>query len=259
MARDRFYYLEGECELEKGKVKFRGVMKAVSNKQAWYYVIYALRDSYDIDYLIDPQISFCKDYEEVFKKNRVKNPHKHLICKFEPYENGEIKYFRKFTEFENKSFDAVDKYSIPELIFEEGNFEDINFDELVKYEINNSVNDMIIKLMNIKNDVGSVVNYLSPLTTSIKKSIHRNDKFIITNIFSKTWYEKDRISLNNFIDEAQIVLNIFDKFIVELNNKNIDVKNKLEWLKEVRDMVNKYITNINYIKDNLSDEGFIYF
>lgn len=97
-------YVKGTCELEVGVVKFVGSMSSVSNHQAWYYTIYAIKDKFpEIDYWINPIMEECRGLTSRDDKLREEVRGK-FNCKFEPFPNGEIRPKKKLSEVSKKIY-----------------------------------------------------------------------------------------------------------------------------------------------------------
>ena len=129
MNENKLWYVKGNCELEKGIVKFAGTVKGVSIDQAWYYVINAIKYKFPkIDFWITPQIDDYKmiNYKDkndlllmynsselklkgCYRSNMLEKlyvdymsgriiAYGGLSCTFEPFPNGEIRRKPKLTE-----------------------------------------------------------------------------------------------------------------------------------------------------------------
>ena len=98
-------YVKGTCELEKGVVSFIGSMNSVSNRQAWYYTIYAIKDKFpEIDYWIDPIMKECRGLtsSEYHIRREVAGK---FNCRFEPFPNGEIRPKRKLSAASKRNYE----------------------------------------------------------------------------------------------------------------------------------------------------------
>lgn len=101
---EQLRYVKGTCELEDGVVSFEGSMRSVSNHQAWYYTIYAIKDKFpEIDYWIDPRMDECRGLTSSDNRLRREVESK-FNCKFEAFPNGDIKPKTKLSELYKKNY-----------------------------------------------------------------------------------------------------------------------------------------------------------
>lgn len=102
--RNKLHYVKGVCELEKGDVYFEGGMSGVSSLQAWYYVIYAIKDKFkEIDFWIDPKMEKCHTLPSTANYLRYTKCQK-FVCEYKPFPKGVVKPKRKLSDLDKKKY-----------------------------------------------------------------------------------------------------------------------------------------------------------
>lgn len=96
------YYVKGYCEIEQGRVEFKGRMNGVSHAQVRFYLIYALRKKFNIECWINPIFEKCTylSSEYILETNR-------LHCLLKNYNDGIKRNFIRFSKYEAKRLDNV--------------------------------------------------------------------------------------------------------------------------------------------------------
>ena len=102
--RNKLHYVKGVCELEKGDVYFEGGMSGVSSLQAWYHVIYAIKDKFkEIDFWIDPKMEKCHTLPSTANYLRYTKCQK-FVCEYKPFPKGVVKPKRKLSDLDKKKY-----------------------------------------------------------------------------------------------------------------------------------------------------------
>lgn len=135
--KDFGYYVKGYCEIEQGRVEFKGRMNGVSHAQVRFHLIYALRKEFNIRCWINPIFEMCT---YLTSDNLLKTDKLHCILK--EYDDGLNRHFIRFSEYEASRLDKLREEDISDIKLEFNTLPDFKeadrlepFVELIKESI----------------------------------------------------------------------------------------------------------------------------